>query len=1152
MKAPDIKNSNRPTKAEPLEALAQNVDKNQALLHLSLLGLQPNETFVRAFLPNAGDGGRKADSLKISQLAAWSQEERGIYLVVNGGGHRDSDIKYGRAIFYEHDNIPKAEQKILWQKLGLPEPTFQIDTGGKSIHSYWVFVTLIAIEKWRTLQRDLLEFADADRSIKNPSRVMRLAGFVHPKTQEMSQIISNSGKRYTFESLREIIPAPNEEAPLLNPTTPKVERSQANRYENITLPVPLEDCLACNSRDLLENGAGEGSRNDSAAKLARDLIGTASYLQSIGQDFSGDPQNLLGDFAQRCNPPLPQRELDLVWKSAQRSNPTPSCRPDDISNCIKAWYSKTSVKSDRNQTNYQTVGTTALKPQTNVLTHPTAQRLSEEELQNELKKLIEDDPKKSEVSRRLNSLANRTERRDLNAVKEQYQVLKQEDQAETEKPEQKQNLKEIARLRKSTLNPLDYLIGDNGKLARQLMETAEAMPTSASWLFTTLIAASASCIKAESKIMIHPKSGYKQSAIFRTLIIGNTGAKKTPAQGEILDPLMLLEIEAHKKYKEEKLQYDEELQQYEGKPKKDRTDEPPRPPIEKRYILGDTTAEKLTKIHNENPDGFLIYRDEAAGFYKGLNKYRGGAGDDLELDLSEFNGKPLIVDRVSGSSFVANPHVCRTGSTQPKVFKDLMGSFDDAAGYWARWLIDMSPAPLSLIDLFDNSETGLAETLTQLYQALANQEANIYGLSMEAKPIWQEYQHELTRRQIETNLTGLQNVYPKLETYFGRLCLWLHLVNAALAGVKPEPQICADTVSRAIKLTNYYAHQWILFHTTQNPEVSSLTAQMLAIHEFAKRKGKPVTPRQLSSGVWEFKKSKVSQVQVKEWCEVLGNTPGYGTWDGQNYFVNPAEECGGMRRKCGGLEMPVTHTVVESHKNAEVAEDFSQVLKISNSTNHVSNGILEKDVYIENPPQPPHFSEVLNPQGFEAAEDSPQTSAFLRIPPQENEKAISDNALMPSQTELGDGSELNKMEVEAIKLMEGAIAQNDPGLQTPSELNETELGVITLIEEAIALGETENAKDIWNLLGKVCEKGSANRDKIWDALGTSKQKAFLTLLIVEGAKVQYIGDRPNCKKYRGQVLIVETVTRYDGVTCRDSSGILTVWIPIEELVLVQD
>ncbi len=866
---------------------------------------------------------------------------------------------------------------------------------------------------------------------------------------------------------------------------PPKQQQQFTPYENITIPVaasiPLEFCLARSSRELL-NGVSEGGRNEAAAKLARDLIGTANYLHSINQAFDGDPQLLLDEFAQCCHPPLPQKEVESVWKSANSKNPTPASKGEGVENCVRGWYWNNFVKRDRASTNYQINGSVALKPQpqTNILTHPTAQRLSEEELETELKKLIEDDPKTSEVRRRLNFLANRIERRDLHAIKEQYRALKQEHQADTEKPQQAETLKEIARLRTNTLNPKDYLIGDNGKLARQLMETAAAMPTRASWLFTTLIAASASCIKADSKIMISPKSGYQQSAIFRTLIIANTGAKKTPAQSAILDPLFKMELEEAHKFNQSKVKYEEELRQYERKPKKDRVDEPPpKPPIRKRFILGDATPEAIADLHGQNPNGFLVYRDEGSGFYTSLNKYRSGKGDDCELDLSEFNGKPLIVDRKSGSTCIANPHVCRTGSTQTATFKKLMGNFDDAAGYWARWLIDISPAPPSFIDLNNDTETGLSESLTQLYQAIATQESNIYGLAMPAKTLWQEYQHDLTRQLLETNLTGLQNVYPKLETYFGRFCLWLHLINAALAGVKPEPQISADTVKLAIELTNYYTQQWILFHNTQNPEIANLTEPMLAIHEFAKRKNKPVAPRDLKMGVRSLKS--FSGAQLREWCEILGKTAGYGYWDGKAYAHIPnVDNVDVLLTVCQHTQNHTGHGVNGFVDNVD--KNFTT----SKNPTIVETGIISKnEICTLERQQRQQNAQTYIEQGVDGVDTTSTNRQHCQHFALDNQTAPKGQRNPEERT--GSENLTPQVLTDVAKIVDDVDDVDDA-------LNETELDIIGFIEEASAQRDTEYAIAIQKTIRDVCNSGAADWEKIWLRLDTQKQAAFTALL----------------------------------------------------------
>jgi hypothetical protein len=343
------------------------IDRALALRQLALLGYSESDNvYLRFFYPSNDprkdtDKGRKSDRLDWLQIEAYQRSGRGAYFVINGGGHKNEDVPVGRAIFIEHDNLDKVIQRELWKTLGLPEPTFQVDTGGKSIHSYWVFDQPLSIEKWCSLQRDLLELADGDRSIKNPARVMRLAGAWHISFDEegnpvynQSLITSESGKVYTYEELRAAIPFSQAEnsLPSIKRAEPSKEllESQApissdhlpRHPEEIQIPVgasvPLECCLSKESRYLIEHGVAMGGRNTNGAKLARDLIGTHNYLLAIGQSVDGDPRQMLDDYASRCNPPLEAREVETIWESAHQSNPTPSCGSEGVNNCIKGWY----------------------------------------------------------------------------------------------------------------------------------------------------------------------------------------------------------------------------------------------------------------------------------------------------------------------------------------------------------------------------------------------------------------------------------------------------------------------------------------------------------------------------------------------------------------------------------------------------------------------------------------------------------------------------------------------------------------------------------------------------------------------------------------------------------------------------------------------
>ena len=381
------------------------IDRTQVQHQLSLLGFSPNHNLYLRFFYSSndprkeGDKGRKANRINWKEIENYQRQGRGVYFVINGGGHKNDDVTTGRALFIEHDDLDKDIQQDLWQQLELPQPTFQVDTGGKSIHSYWVFEQPIAIERWCELQRDLLEYSDADRSIKNPARVMRLAGAWHVgveaeeeggrrqkaegderaggRRQEaeggenqlvfvQSRIISESGKKYRYEELRKLIPdsqAHENTLPLLENisgmanTLPQTHEKLAHLLsikhpDQIQVPVsasvPLLDCCRRQVRDWVATGVPKGSgRNDTAIEVGLELLSVERHLLEIAQPFSDSARQLFTEFCTRSG--MSKKEDEERWQWCSEKTPTPSCGSDGIASCIRGWYWRTQVKPAKQQ-----------------------------------------------------------------------------------------------------------------------------------------------------------------------------------------------------------------------------------------------------------------------------------------------------------------------------------------------------------------------------------------------------------------------------------------------------------------------------------------------------------------------------------------------------------------------------------------------------------------------------------------------------------------------------------------------------------------------------------------------------------------------------------------------------------------------------------
>jgi hypothetical protein len=399
-----------------------------------------------------------------------------------------------------------------------------------------------------------------------------------------------------------------------------------------------------------------------------------------------------------------------------------------------------------------------------------------------------------------------------------------------------------------------------------LLKTARAMPTAPEFLFTTLLPAAASRVGTAAQIVIKPSANYKQPMVFWSAIVAQSGSMKTPAQRVIIDPLVNLEKDAHEVYQAD-------LEAYECRKA---LGESAQKPIRKRYLTKDSTVETLQRIHSENPRGLLYYRDELAGAIKVRNQYRRGHGADEEVELDQWNGAAVLVDRADKSVCLPKSAICRTGAIQWEVLGELMGDHRDFNGAWSRWLFCAADAPMRYLDIDEQPDTGVSDALSWLYGALEKLPKTDYFLTPAAGQLFETWQHQLVDAQQKETASGLVFVYPKIEAYTARLALWLHIVNSALREQQPTQLIDAATMEKAIELAAYYLWQHRLIHTHNSPD-SGLASVALKVQKYVERVGE-ATASKLKSGVRALRN--MAAAQIRELMQTLANT-GYGQVQGE-------------------------------------------------------------------------------------------------------------------------------------------------------------------------------------------------------------------------------------------------------------------------------
>ena len=877
------------------------VNRQTALRQLSLLGYKPEDKiYLRFFYPSddprkVSDKGRKADRLNGQEIEAYQRAGRGVYFVINGGGHKDSDVTVGRAIFYEHDHLDKEIQRHLWKTLNLPEPTFQVDTGGKSIHSYWVFVEPIPIADWCELQRDLLEYADGDRSIKNPSRVMRLAGCWHI-TYNQGKPITNpthiqgeSGCTYSYSQLRSIIPSDvNTQQSTLNSQQKLITDVRAQGLAPLLITaqsVPLYQFLTKDDRALIDAGAKDGTRNTSGAKLARNLIGTLGRLDYLGIRTPCDPYQLFLDYCHRCpnGNGWNEREWEAIWKSAQLDNPTATLDDEALINCAIAWLNKHGSRSFGSQPPSKK-GHSSPK----VVRHPNFTPLSDEEISAKVDELINLELPASKLTAKLNQIAQ-IAHIPVNEVRKLYT----ERTEELELAESRESTAaELEQLRQATQSSLENSSVIPEELAEPIKKLANWLNLRPECYLMALLAGISILHDTETELVLHRDWDFTVTPNLFAAIVSPSAQKKSPIiKAMVTKPLRRLQKKAKKEYQRAMQQYEIDLARYE-KLKQNKNPEvleqefPEGRPVEPRmklYFFTNATGEGIINQVAAHPaQGILYLKDELAGVFKSTNQYRNGRGSDEEDILSYYDGTGGTVLRANGTQADLDGLLLGIlGSIQPGVLQKLLGDFEDSNGNWARFMFVWQPLAASSM-VPDGGKFDLTELIAWLYEEIDRTSAlapKKYALTPDAFKLFCEAYNSLERRRIDPGTSpAMQNVWGKSEGRIGKLAINLHRIEAAFLGQPPSPTIGRNTIKAAIALTYFSAQQVQAIYAMLGGE-NSLPPKLAKVIEVAERKGDWVTAKDVRYSCSSTNRPRPETVRqwFKELVELgIGVTEGEG------------------------------------------------------------------------------------------------------------------------------------------------------------------------------------------------------------------------------------------------------------------------------------
>jgi putative DNA primase/helicase len=189
------------------------------------------------------------------------------------------------------------------------------------------------------------------------------------------------------------------------------------------------------------------------------------------------------------------------------------------------------------------------------------------------------------------------------------------------------------------------------------------------------------------KIAIRPKKHDDWTVVPNVwgAVIGRPGIMKTPALRQPLRPLQRLEIEAKERFDQEAKEYeaaklvaDLTRKEREGEVRKAIRDggdalaiateilsEETSGPVRRRYLVNDSSVEKLGELLNENSNGLTVYRDELVGLLRSLDREGQESARAFYLEAWDGAGR-FTYDRIGrGTIDIEAATVSIIGGIQP-------------------------------------------------------------------------------------------------------------------------------------------------------------------------------------------------------------------------------------------------------------------------------------------------------------------------------------------------------------------------------------------------------------------------------------------------------------------------------------------------------
>jgi hypothetical protein len=319
-----------------------------------------------------------------------------------------------------------------------------------------------------------------------------------------------------------------------------------------------------------------------------------------------------------------------------------------------------------------------------------------------------------------------------------------------------------------------------------------------------------------NSFIVEIKPGWRETATLWIAVVGKPGIGKTPSLNQVIFPLQKLNIRKQKEFQKSYAKYIE----YErlDKEAKKFAEEIIKPKSE-QFIVGDITLEALIDLHETNPNCIGVFKDELAGWFKDMNKYR--AGSDLEFWLSSWNGQSISLNRKTAkSAFVDKPFIPVIGGIQPDIFEQFATGANKENGFIDRILIsypelsvdkyNINVMNYDILSWYENFLIRLKESLAKNF-FITDEKGEILPqvarFSHEANDEWIRIHDKISDMQNSDDENEyMKSMLPKQKSYIPRFAMMLNILMSSEYDDVNALQICKEAMIRAEKLSDYFVN----------------------------------------------------------------------------------------------------------------------------------------------------------------------------------------------------------------------------------------------------------------------------------------------------------------------------------------------------------